>query len=129
MACFGSNVLANIPFGTTDLTAFEGCGVGLFGSETPARMNSQGIQDEDVSALASQCRAAHEMKTECYMTQVATFEALSAAVTAGVRFHAGLAVGDESALPVPAKPCSFNDLHARSEAMRAAQEGPASEAG
>ncbi len=129
MGCFGSNVLANIPFGTTDLSPFEGCGIGLFGSEIPASALNSDSQDMDIAALAGQCKAAQALSAQSYLTQVPNFEILSAAVTAGVRFHAGYAIGEESALPVPVKPCSFNDLYARGMQIRSASEGPRKKAG
>lgn len=129
MGCFGSNVLANIRFGTTDLSAFEGCNIGLFGSETPASAMREDAQDMDVAALAAQCKAAKALSAQSYLTQVPNFEILSAAVTAGVRYHAGLAIGEESALPVPVKPCSFNDLYARGMRIKSATESPQKKAG
>ena len=129
MGCFGSNVLANVPFGTTDLSPFEGCGIGLFGSETPASAMKSDSQDMDVAALAAQCKAAQALSAQSYLTQVPNFEILSAAVTAGVRYHAGYAIGEESALPVPVKPCSFNDLYARGMKAKSASEVSRKKAG
>lgn len=118
MKCFGSNLLAKVPFGADDFTTFANCGIDLFGSEVPRMMNDGHISEKSITHLAGMVHAARDRNAEVYLTQVANFEVLNAAVTAGVRYFAGVAVGDEVALPTPVLPCSFSDLQARDRQRR-----------
>ena len=124
MKCFGSRLLAKIDFDSSDLDKFEGCGVDLFGSETPPRLNSRGATEPDIQRMVERTDAAQAQGAQTYLTQVSNFEVLNAGVAAGIRYFAGPAVGIETALPGPVTPLSFDDLRQR-EQRRASTPGPA----
>jgi hypothetical protein len=119
MKCFGSNILAKVDYGQADLKTFENCGIDLFGSEVPRRMNDGFIDETAIMGLAGMVRAATANNAEVFLTHVGNFDVLNAAVTAGVRYFAGTAIGPEVGLPKPIKSLSFADLQARN-AKRAA---------
>jgi hypothetical protein len=113
MKCFGSRLLAKIDFDSSDLANFEGCGVDLFGSETPPRLNSKGATEPDIQHMVGRTEAALAQGAETYLTQVSNFEVLNAGVAAGIRYFSGPAVGVEAPLPGPVTPLSFDDLRKR----------------
>jgi hypothetical protein len=114
MKCFGSNILAKVDFGLADFNAFENCGIDLFGSEVPRRLNDGHIDEAALMRMAEMVQSSRKIRSEVFLTQVANFDLLNAAVTAGVRYFAGTAIGDEVALPTSIRPLSFADLQARS---------------
>ncbi|MCR9267174.1 MAG: hypothetical protein NXI03_06345, partial [Alphaproteobacteria bacterium] len=86
MKPFGAYVLAHLDFGAADLKRFEGCGVGIFGTEVPNRMNEDGPEDHQVLALNDWVASARLLKAETYLTQTATLDVLEAGLSVGVRY-------------------------------------------
>tara|TARA_R110000868_G_scaffold369683_1_gene633107 strand:+ start:10600 stop:12195 length:1596 start_codon:yes stop_codon:yes gene_type:complete len=118
MKCFGSNLLASIPFDQADLSRFDGCGVDIFGSELPAARRSGSITEDEIAALSRRAKAAGKMTAASFLTRVDGFDSLVAGVSAGVRVFVGEAVGPETALPVARRDAPFAELLQRAEDMR-----------
>lgn len=117
MKCFGSGLLAHVEFEQTDVSMFEGCNIGLIGASVPSRINGSSISEDEINTMVKRTQNIRDLSAESYLTQVSDFGVLNAAVTAGVRYFAGMAVGVESALPGPVTPCTFADLYKRGEVL------------
>ena len=110
MKPFGAYVLAHLDFGTADLKRFEGCGVGIFGTEVPNRMNEDGPEDHQVLALNDWVASARLLKAETYLTQTATLDVLEAGLSVGVRYFSGPAILPETPLPEPVRPLDLSEI-------------------
>lgn len=110
MKPFGAYVLAHLDFGAADLKRFEGCGVGIFGTEVPNRMNEDGPEDHQVLALNDWVASARLLKAETYLTQTATLDVLEAGLSVGVRYFSGPAILPETPLPEPVRPLDLSEI-------------------
>jgi hypothetical protein len=110
MKHFGAYVLTQLPFGASDLKRFDGCGIGIFGTEVPARMNETGPDEAQLMAMADWVASACLLKAETYFTQTAGIEVLQAGLSAGVRYFSGPLIAPEMALPEPARPLSLAEI-------------------
>lgn len=123
MKCFGSNLLALLPYSQTDLSRFEGCGIDIFGSALPAGRRTGEISDDEIASLGRRAKAAGKLTAATFLTQVDDFAGLAAGVSAGVRVFVGDAVGPETALPVAPRALPFAALLERAEDMREIEQG------
>ncbi|WP_203290937.1 hypothetical protein [Maricaulis parjimensis] len=110
MKPFGAYVLAHLDFGAADLKRFEGCGVGIFSAEVPARMNEDGPADSQVIALSEWVASAQSHKAETYLTQTSTLDVLEAGLSVGVRYFSGEVILPETPLPEPARPLTLSEI-------------------
>lgn len=112
MKHFGAYVLAHLKYGVTDLKRFEGCGIGIFAAETPARFNAGGPDPAGLTAMSDWVASARLMKAETGLTQVDGLAMLDAGLSAGVRYFSGTAIAPERPLPVPVQPLTLADIQA-----------------
>ena len=110
MKHFGAYVLAHLDYGMTDFQRFEGCGIGIFGAETPARINDHGPTDKDLNLLVDWSASARLLQAETYLTAVEHADVLNAGMSAGVRYFSGDLVAPEAALPAPARALSAGEI-------------------
>ncbi|WP_297737696.1 hypothetical protein [uncultured Maricaulis sp.] len=109
----GVGLMAEIPFGATELDAFSGCSVSLFScaSPAPSNANSEGMMDHDARALNLMVKAAAAHSAATYMHDVRDLLVLKAAMASGVRFFSGQSVVPDRTAPAPGQPLSMVDLY------------------
>lgn len=117
MKWFGSNLVASLPFGHTDMSRFEACGIDIFSCDVPAGKRSGALCDADIAKLGQSVKAAKEKRAATVMNQTDDFEGLVGGLLAGVRGFAGDAVGHDMSLPMPERAVTFTELFERSEAI------------
>lgn len=117
MKCFGSNLLALLPYSQTDLSRFDGCGVDIFGSALPVSRRNGELSDDEIAALGQRAKAAGKLKAATFLTQVDDIAGLTAGVSAGVKVFVGDAVGPETALPTAPRALPFTALLERAEGI------------
>ncbi|RKR03022.1 hypothetical protein [Maricaulis maris] len=109
----GVGLMAEIPFGETELGAFAQSGVSLFSCASPPPMNanSEGLMDHDARALNQMVKAAAALKAATYLHDVRDLHVLKAAMASGVRFFSGQTVVADRAAPAPGQALSMIDLY------------------
>ncbi len=107
---YGAYVLAQLPFGVSDFRRFESCGIGIFGTEAPARMNEDGPADTQLMQMSDWVAAARAQKAETYLTEADTLDTLEAGLSVGVRYFSGAVIGEETALPIPPRPLGLPEI-------------------
>ncbi|MHA6288045.1 hypothetical protein [Maricaulis sp. CAU 1757] len=99
MKCFGSNILAHVPVGTSRLSHFANCGVALIGSEFSCRKS--GPTPQLLEDMTKQVEATKQLKAESYLTMMDSPRMLETAIGIGFRFFAGNLIGRDTARPQP----------------------------
>jgi len=109
----GVGLMAEIPFGETELEAFAACPVSLFSCASPAptNANSEGMMDHDARALNQMVKAAAARKAATYLHDVRDLLVLKAAMASGVRFFSGQSVVPDRTSPAPGQALSMVDLY------------------
>ena len=110
MMPFGSQIIARLPYGVSDLRRFEGSGVGAFGTEIPYRLGDGEGSTTTVQAVLGLVTAAQKLKAETFLTQVENASLLGASVSAGVRLFSGDLIGPDADRPAPARALEFNEI-------------------
>ncbi|WP_417493828.1 hypothetical protein [Maricaulis sp.] len=110
MIPFGSQIIARLPYGVSDLRRFEGSGVGAFGTEIPYRLGDGEVSTTTVQAVLALVTAAQLLKAETFLTQIENASLLGASVSAGVRLFSGDLIGPDQPAPEPARPLEFNEI-------------------
>ena len=116
MIPFGSKIIARLPYGNSSLRRFEGSGIGMFGTEIPARLGDGEVTSATVEAVLGLVTAAQALKAETFLTQIENASLLGASVSAGVRLFSGDLIGSDEAVPRPDRPLEFNDIVHRAPA-------------
>ncbi|WP_295692411.1 hypothetical protein, partial [uncultured Maricaulis sp.] len=109
----GVGLMAEIPFGETELEAFAACPVSLFSCASPAptNANSEGMMDHDARALKQMVKAAAARKAATYLHDVRDLLVLKAAMASGVRFFSGQSVVPDRTSPAPGQALSMVDIY------------------
>ncbi|MFY0637698.1 hypothetical protein [Maricaulis maris] len=109
----GVGLMAEIPFGETELEAFAACPISLFSCASPAptNANSEGMMDHDARALNQMVKAAAAHKAATYLHDVRDLLVLKAAMASGVRFFSGQSVVPDRTSPAPGQALSMVDLY------------------
>lgn len=110
MCCFGSNILAKVPLGTTRLERFENCGISFFTSEMSNKGNRHAPSDATVAKLAAEAVSIQRLGACGGLTQVSTVEQLSAGLNAGFQVFTGDVIGRDLNRPALLAPCTLDDI-------------------
>ena len=81
----------------------------------PGVQRRDGLTDENVAQVYNLVASAQTLQADSYLTLVDDFETLVAALSAGVRYFSGEAIGETLPLPAPAQSLSLADIKSRFE--------------
>ena len=110
MKPFGGQMLVKLPFSAIDLHRFEGCNVGIFDADIPARINESGPSEAQLAALTDWVAGAHTMKAETALAEAGDTGFARVAVAAGVRYLSGPGIAAETQLPPPPRPLDLTEF-------------------
>jgi len=110
MKPFGGQMLVKLPFGAIDLHRFEGCNVGIFDADVPARVNESGPSDAQLAALTDWVAGAQAMKAETALAEADNADFAQVALAAGVRYLSGPGIARETPQPPPPRPLALSEI-------------------
>jgi hypothetical protein len=115
---FGARTVAQIPFGTIDLSAYENCGVSIFSMAAirPPNHDTEGLLDHDCRALSIFAESAKRMKALTMLDEVRDMKTIKDAMTSGIRLFTGSTVLSDSPRPLPSGRLAMVDLYRMSKA-------------
>jgi hypothetical protein len=109
----GVSLVAEIPFGETDLSAFDDLDIQLFGCRCrpPANLNSEGLLDHDKAALSALVKTAQARGGATCLQDVRDIYVLKEAMACGIRFFSGQTVVADRQTPAPMQALSMMDIY------------------
>ncbi|MEE2567615.1 hypothetical protein [Hyphobacterium marinum] len=110
-------LLAKLPFGHTDLTAFEGLGIALFGWDSPPAARDFRFDARQTAALGQFSKQAVRMGASAYLSRPPSWPAISQALDAGVRFLVGPRIAPATKRPLIPFRLETSDIRRRSDAL------------
>ena len=109
----GVRLKAQLDFGATDLSPFDGLDIAVFGfrSRPPANANSEGLLQHETRVLNATVKAAAERGADVALTDVRDLRMLKDAMACGVKLFSGQAVVADRQKPAPPQPLSIVDIY------------------
>ena len=109
----GVRLKAQLDFGATDLSPFDGLEIAVFGlrARPPANANSEGLLQHESRILNATVKAAAERGAEVALTDVRDLRMLKDAMACGVTSFSGQAVVADRQKPAPLQPLSIVDIY------------------
>jgi hypothetical protein len=115
---FGARTVAEVPFGTSDLSAFEDCNVSIFSmaARRPSNQETEGLLDHDRRALSLFAESAKKMRALTMLDEVRDMKTVKDAMSSGIRLFTGSAILSDSPRPLPSGRLALVDLYRMSKA-------------
>ncbi|WP_300528654.1 hypothetical protein [Maricaulis sp.] len=108
----GYQILVERRFGDHDFAAFQEVDIAQFASKAlkPANAETEGMLDQDTTALNAVVRAARDRYATTLLDDVRDLKTLKQATACGVRYLAGPGLLPEAGAPMPCRPLGIVDL-------------------